>query len=335
MHVSAQIVAFFSPLLGLVSAVAAAPAASTSGNWVAHDLGTLGGDNSFARDINDAGRIVGESGTAAGETHAFVYIPETGGMRDLGTLGGNRSMAVAISNSGVVVGVSSANSSNYCGRAMMWDSYNGQSSILPDLDPSNPYGCSNPSDVNDQRIVVGSSGDYAVRWVHGAVISFGVEGYAKAINERNQVLIWNRIENRDYLWENDVLTPIPDYSGTSSALQINVVGQIAGYTPSGSYPGWILDRGVFTQLASLGGSSLPFGINNQGDVVGQGDDSSYSVSSAVLWTADGHRTVNLGSLLQGCTFSAAFGINAKRTVVGVAYLNDRMHAIQWVETGAP
>jgi probable HAF family extracellular repeat protein len=77
------------------------------------DLGTLGGFNSQANDINDAGQIVGNSETASasgteefytGPTHAFLY--EQGAMKDLGTLGGTVSRGFAINNGGVVVGES-------------------------------------------------------------------------------------------------------------------------------------------------------------------------------------------------------------------------------------
>ncbi|WP_051109963.1 PEP-CTERM sorting domain-containing protein [Massilia niastensis] len=75
------------------------------------DLGTLGGRNSAAYDIDDAGRVVGDSQTGVTdpvfgpELHPFLY--ENGSMRDLGTLGGRDGRAWAINNAGVVVGESS------------------------------------------------------------------------------------------------------------------------------------------------------------------------------------------------------------------------------------
>ena len=51
------------------------------------DLGTLGGSYSYCLGINARGQVVGESVTAAGETHAFLWEAGTG-MQDLGTLGG-------------------------------------------------------------------------------------------------------------------------------------------------------------------------------------------------------------------------------------------------------
>jgi probable HAF family extracellular repeat protein len=68
------------------------------------DLGTLGGRQSMAADLNERGQIVGSSETAdAGQfSHAFVW--QRGEMVDLGTLGGTKSHAVAINNNGQIVG---------------------------------------------------------------------------------------------------------------------------------------------------------------------------------------------------------------------------------------
>lgn len=71
------------------------------------DIGTLGGTNSWGRDINNDGVIVGESDTAPDAdgnhaTHAFMW--QNGQMTDLGTLGGENSSAAAINDKGDVVG---------------------------------------------------------------------------------------------------------------------------------------------------------------------------------------------------------------------------------------
>ncbi|KQV82487.1 hypothetical protein ASD15_10740 [Massilia sp. Root351] len=69
------------------------------------DLGTLGGRNSVAESVNDAGVIVGKSQTAGGGSeHAFIYV--NGQMTDLGTLGGGYSAAYGINNVGQIVGSS-------------------------------------------------------------------------------------------------------------------------------------------------------------------------------------------------------------------------------------
>lgn len=72
------------------------------GQYVAYDLGTLGGNTSAPHAINDLGTVVGIADTAGGAQHAFVY--ENGVMNDLGTLGGSFSTARDINNNGMIVG---------------------------------------------------------------------------------------------------------------------------------------------------------------------------------------------------------------------------------------
>jgi probable HAF family extracellular repeat protein len=69
------------------------------------DLGTLGGDESVARDVNAAGDVVGVSATVDfTERRAFLW--RQGEMRNLGTLGGSWSEATAINGAGQIVGFS-------------------------------------------------------------------------------------------------------------------------------------------------------------------------------------------------------------------------------------
>jgi probable HAF family extracellular repeat protein len=66
------------------------------------DIGTLGGRDSRANAINNAGDVVGISTIVDVGMHAFLY--RGGAMRDLGTLGGSTSEAHGLNDGGEVVG---------------------------------------------------------------------------------------------------------------------------------------------------------------------------------------------------------------------------------------
>ncbi|HEY9847118.1 MAG TPA: DUF3466 family protein [Candidatus Caenarcaniphilales bacterium] len=74
------------------------------------DLGTLGGTQSIAYGVNDAGQAVGFSQTTDNKAiHAFLYTE--GKLQDLGTLKGDTSsFAYGINNQGDVVGSSNTSS---------------------------------------------------------------------------------------------------------------------------------------------------------------------------------------------------------------------------------
>ena len=80
------------------------------------DLGTLGGNFSVAKGLNDAGQVAGASTTASGDQHAFLWDGTT--MRDLGTLGGNSSGAWAVNDVGQVAG--SSNTASGDPHATRW-----------------------------------------------------------------------------------------------------------------------------------------------------------------------------------------------------------------------
>jgi probable HAF family extracellular repeat protein len=78
-------------------------------------LGTLGGPNSSAYGLNDAGQVVSAADTGFGNQHAF--LTQGGVMQDLGTLPAfpDGSWANDINNAGQVVG-----SSLFGGAGMDW-----------------------------------------------------------------------------------------------------------------------------------------------------------------------------------------------------------------------
>lgn len=89
------------------------------------DLGTLGGEQSWAYGLNNLGQVVGWANLASGIYHAFVWaddngngLTDTGEMQDLGTLGGLFSSAYAVNDDGIIVGY--AQDSSYRWQAVRW-----------------------------------------------------------------------------------------------------------------------------------------------------------------------------------------------------------------------
>jgi probable HAF family extracellular repeat protein len=82
------------------------------------ELGTLGGESSYATSVNESNTFVGYSKSSDGQNSAFIAT-ENGAITDLGRLpNGISSFAYSINDSGVVVG--KALTSDNKSRAVLW-----------------------------------------------------------------------------------------------------------------------------------------------------------------------------------------------------------------------
>jgi probable HAF family extracellular repeat protein len=94
------------------------------------DIGTLGGRNSSAAAVNDAGEVVGWAHRVDNSMHAFSWTTANG-ITDVGTLGGPYSVAAAVNATGQIVGYAATATSQR--HAFAWDPDGG---VLIDLGPS-------------------------------------------------------------------------------------------------------------------------------------------------------------------------------------------------------
>jgi len=132
------------------------------------DLGTLGGDTSLARDINDLGQVVGNSQVVSGQLfqdHAFLW--QDGHITDLGTFGAESSKALAINNQGQIIG----GLVDQSGQWLSWIWQDGSITYLGSL--GGAY--TTPEDINDLGQVVGTSSTsdgptHAFLWEDGAMV---------------------------------------------------------------------------------------------------------------------------------------------------------------------
>lgn len=283
---------------------------------VMQDLGTLGGPNSYAYGINNAGQVVGFAEISPGTDRAFLWSGGT--MQDLGTLGGLQSQASAINASGQIVG--DAQTADGAWHAFLWS--NG---VMLDLGTL-------PGDVNSYGLGLNKNGDvvggsyaadgtyHAFLWKQGVMQSLGtLPGYANSealgINAEDDVVGIAATPDNAYdpfLWQQGVMQDLSPLVGTESyASAINYKGQIAGQFYDANYiqQGYLLSGGVVQDLGTLPGGppnvvdTAAGAIDNAGDVVGFADLADGD-THAVLWSAG--VTQDLGTL--GGGYSAAYAV---------------------------
>jgi len=272
------------------------------------DLGTLGGDNSYAYDVNNYGHVVGFTRYP---TAAFLW--EDGVMNDLGNLGGvyTNPSPKAINNLGQVVGNCSTQLGD-TGKPFIWE--NGAITELVNLHLADG--------INISGQIVGGS----LVWEEGMVTSLGSLGGADTrgfdINDLGQVVGFSYTaegKQHAFLWENGVMTDLETLgeSGITRAYAINNLSQVVG---ASSYHAFIWENGTITDLGTLGGNLLSGDeardINKAGQIVG----SSQTTSGPHAFFWENGVMTDLNDLIgtdTGFILNRAYGINDLGQIVGV------------------
>ena len=314
---------------------ASGSAGSVRARWVIRDLGTLGGRESRAVDVNERGQVVGTADTVVRAAridvieHGFLW--ENGAMRDLGTLGGPNSEAVDVNERGQVVGTADTREreGGYpISHAFLW--LNGK---IRDLGRA------------DKAVAVNNRGEvifeqYGTRdaflWANGSVRSLSPsderETDANGINDRGQVIGqwgWWKGE-KDWLWQNGEYTKL-DFR----PVGINERGQIVGIGPSGDWTKavrWTDGRmEILTPPARsrTRGSMTPraYSINGSGLMVGYFVPKGLRSARPCLWRGTQGQEISLPA---GAVSGRALTVNERGQVIGRARMpaaND--HAFVW------
>lgn len=299
----------------------AAPSPTSDFRTGWHDLGTLGGENTYPSGVNRGGEVIGSSQVTDGSFRAFRW--HDGALRALPT-GGSDSSAVSINDRGDIAGAVGFSDGSF--HATVW-----RHDVPTDLGTLGG-GWSAAHDINNGGEVIGASNvsreqpraERAFRWRPGQRIT--------ELTGRDAVTVANDINNhgdivgyvssadgsnrRGALWRGNRLTIIdPPFGnpGTAHADVINDRGQILGgvSTDDGEH-GFFWDRGVFTDL----GPGVPADLNDQGQAAMT--DSSAPPVHAVRWRR-GRRT-ELPTL--GGPDTAASDINAVGQIAGRSSTTD-------------
>jgi hypothetical protein len=248
-------------------------------------LGTLGGQDTGAVDINDNGTILGYSQFPSQLQDAYSVIWAAGSAEAIrlstpGTL--SHSWPAAINNSGIAVGNAIYNCCGGGGRAIRWDAA-GNGTLLAILGVSrSDVEVTYVSTINEAGTAIGYAEQYEVRNVYVG---------RKAVRWDSS----GALTELGHLWS-------AGFSGKTYAYatDINEAGSTVGVemSPKGARAlRWAAGLTVPTVLQTLGASSAgytsshAFGVNEAGMIVGSAtkyDDANVSQGDhAVVWRTDG------------------------------------------------
>src|SRR5256885_4008101 len=313
-------------VMALLLAIAAPVQLAAQSHYSVVELGELGGTAGSANGINDRGWITGAD-NLTGDVTSMATLWVNGSTIPLGTLGGpNSAVAWPVkNNNGVIVGISE----------------------LPDADPLGENFSCWPffaAGVPTGRICKG------FRWQNGLMTALppfpgGYSSYATGVNNQGQVVGWAEngvhdptcdpsfqiLQFRAAIWQPtgtmQELPPLPGDS-TSAATAINDLGQVVGISGDcgiavGSVSAKhavLWQNAIPIDLGNIGGDAwnTPTAINNQGTIIGFANTTpgTARVFEAFIWTKAGGMK-SLGEF-SDASRSAAFGINEKGQIVGLA-----------------
>jgi probable HAF family extracellular repeat protein len=325
------------------------------------DLGTLGGTSSNAGAVNGVGQVIGQSSTAVGYNHAFLW--QNGSMTDLGTLGGLRSGAADINDSGQIVGLSTPTGSTV-NHAFLWQ--NGGMSDLGTLggDFSFAQAINNHGQiVGEAKTASGAYHDFV--WESGVMYDLDAllpvnSGWVTKIdtidiNDNGQITgtgLFNGLQRAFLISDNDgtfangglTITNLGTLAaGSSGGYGINNLSQVVGWSnaTAGNPHAFRYSAGVMTDLKTLIGNpttgvntSYAYAINDAGQIVGNSVYDSTGNYHAVLWQNGKINDLNK-QLPRGSAWvlGYAYDINGTGRIVGGGSIGGQTHAFLMVPSG--
>ncbi len=299
------------------------------------DLGTLGGNTSYAVGINDSGEVVGFSYLADNvTTHAFTWTA-AGGMVDLGRpFGYTSTEGWCINSAGNLAG----DAIQAGGRRVpfFWSPTGGFRTLPPNAGDFRNYafGINDSDKVTGQQYGNGSAGGvvHAYYWAADTgtkrdlpTLPNGLHTVGNDINNRDQITGAASIPNNGgvfhaFLWTKKAGTrDIGGVAGQTYSVgrSINDKGEVAGFGGNSAVAFYWSRASGMVLLQTLGGTqSAGFGINSNGAMTGFTANAGGAIH-AVIWPDKTSAPQDLGTL-PGGTNSYGQAINGAGQVVGYA-----------------
>jgi probable HAF family extracellular repeat protein len=313
-------------------------AQTTPGPYTLTDLGSLGGGDTQAFDLNDSTQVVGYSRTSLLKSRGFLW---TGGqMANLGVVNADDFQSAATDINGLGHAVGTSTLKNGLARAALWR----DGSIIgltPELPPYE--GTSFASAINDHGQIVGAIDDddtwffEGILWENGSRTNLGSLGGGSTrpadINNARQVVGTSNVAGgpgHAFLWQDGAMINIGKLGGDedSAASAINAGGVIVGTSGrldeslGAIYRPFIYESGVMSAIPVQSFEAYATDINDAGAVVGIMRTHGASASPYHAWIYVGGVVTNLNSLIpagSGLHLAYANAINNDGEIVGLAY----------------
>lgn len=284
------------------------------------DLGTLGGNQSFAFAVNSRGTVVGGAANGMPDDFSFfgwgtqvrAFAWRNGAMHDLGTLGGADAVAVTINDRRQIAGNSYTNSTP------------NPTTGIPTVDP--------------------------FLWQDGKMFDLGTLGgtigVVKVMNRRGQVAGDSNLAgdavSHPFLWDGEKIIDLGSFGGTfSDTTAMNDNGDVVGRLNLPGDDMWrafLWHNTALTELGTLDKCSTAWGINNRGQIVGSSGDCGVPVH-AFLW--ENGRMIDLTSLVPPhVQLTYALDINERGEIAALGRVegdgdNGVEHAFLLIPTAQP
>lgn len=328
----------------VVSVMAALGSVGLGQSYRIVPIPTLGGNNSFGHGINDAGLIAGYAQNASGQNRALLFDGTTS--LDLGTLGGADSQAFAINNLGQIVGYSKNASAQE--RAFVYSG--GTMTPLGTLGGASSYGfgINAGGQITGGSTTVFDTAYHAFRYTAPTMSDLGAMGgpfgssEGAGIDDDGTVVGYTSVSftsQQAFVYRNNTMTLLGTLGGNYSYAQAIRNGVIVGgaFLPGDTAfhaarwsNGTISDLGTLPQLPS----SIAYGLNATGQIVGKSDAGTESTERAFLYL--GNSMLDLNDLVpvdSGWTIRQARGINSSGQIVGFGTFEGRSRGFRLDLTG--
>jgi probable HAF family extracellular repeat protein len=291
------------------------------------NLGTLGGNESLAYDINNRGQVVGLAANAvpdpaslwgfATQTRPFLW--ENGVMHDLGTPGGTDGAAYQMNDHGQIMGQFYANSGAAV-NPILWQA-DGTAVDLGTLGGTygNPWGMNNRGQVVGNSNLAGDAAHHGFLWDRGTLTDLGTLGGNQSeaywisdsgvITGRGDVPGSQTHHGARWAWKHGVMTVtdlgVINNDPCSTGYAVNSSGQIVGDAGACGIGGdaWLWENGgpmVDLNTLALPGSGLHLAdarlINDRGEIVCTGVLANGDLHAVLLIPVDDDGKANRGAV---------------------------------------